>query len=113
MVETMTEEKMQKFIQEFRDTNSQLLELEQRFAQLQQLAQQIEEERANLKLMAQNLIGRTEVLAEIIPEDERQKILDELRAELEARQAQAQAQAQQEQRAQGPAPMEEEALEPE
>ena len=105
MVETMTEEKMQKFVQEFRDANSQLLELEQRFAQLQQLAQQIEEERANLKLMAQNLIGRTEVLAEIIPEDERQKILDELRAELEARQAQAQAQAQQ---AQGPVPMDEE-----
>ena len=84
MVEHMTNEKLQKFINEFREANSKLIELEQRFAHLQQLTQQIDEERANLRLAAQNLIGRTEVLAEIIPDEDRQRIIDELKSKLDS-----------------------------
>ena len=68
----------------FAATNKELLAIEQRFEQLSQLARQIEQEQSQLRLKAQHLAGQLEVLRQVLPEEEQQKIIEDLRKELEA-----------------------------
>jgi len=95
---------MDKLIEDFRTANVELVKVQQRFEQLQNVLQQVEQERAQLRLQAQYLTGRLETLAGIIPEETRQEVIEAL--QLEMQQAAAAQQAVQQQGA-PPAPLRE------
>lgn len=83
----MSQLDMKKQIKKFREITGELMSIEQRFQQLVQLAQQLEAEQTQLKFKAQHLSGMLEVLRELIPEGEQEKIIADVRKELEAQQA--------------------------
>ena len=82
----MAQVDMEKQQTRFREVTAELMQIEQRFQQLVQLAQQIEAEQGQLRLKGQHLSGMLEVLRELIPQEDQERIVAEVRNEVMAQQ---------------------------